>query len=87
VETGRWLVQCSNGGISCVIDPNGRVEKSTPMFTRLGFVATVTPSSEITTYVRYGDWLPQLCVLIAGTVMVGIFGKKLYIKIINPQRS
>jgi apolipoprotein N-acyltransferase len=57
------------------------------MFTRLGLVATVTPSSEITPYVMYGDWLPQLCVLIAGTVMVGIFGKKLYIKIINPQRS
>jgi len=87
VETGRWLLQCSNGGISCAIDPKGRVHKPTPMFTRIGLVATVIPSGELTPYVKFGDWFPQLCVLIAGTLLVGFFGKKAYIKIINRQRA
>ncbi len=80
VENRRWLVQCSNGGISCCIDPTGEVRSATEMFTRTSFVATVVPGTELTFYSRYGDWFAAMCLWIAALAVVGAAVSDVYVQ-------
>ncbi len=78
VENRRWVVQCANGGISCVIDPEGRVKDSLGMYRAGAFVARVQLNDEITFYTEHGDWFARLCVAIAGgTLALALLGSAL----------
>ena len=58
-EARRSVVRATNAGITCLIDPNGRVLERLPAFTEGVLVAEVPLYTEGTTlYVRWGDWLP-----------------------------
>jgi apolipoprotein N-acyltransferase len=57
VETGRPVVRVANTGISGLITASGRVRHTTGLFETTSRVLEVTPSSEQTPYVRYGDWV------------------------------
>ena len=60
VETGHWVVRSANTGISCVIDPHGRIRESLPWITA-GVIKTKVPAtSELTFYTRYGDCISKL---------------------------
>ena len=63
IETRRSLVRASNSGISAVVAPTGEVVARTSLFERTTLAADVAARSELTPYVRYGDWLPTICVL------------------------
>jgi apolipoprotein N-acyltransferase len=67
VETHRPVVRAANTGISALIDPFGRISAETPIDARTTLTGAVSPRSETTPYVRYGDWLVlvALCGLIA----------------------
>ena len=57
VESRRWLVRCANGGISCCIDPYGRVVSATH-FGQPGTISFHVPlRDDITPFVRHGDWV------------------------------
>ncbi len=65
VETRRYLVRAANTGISGMVDPWGRVMESTELNESAVAVANIRPLSSRTLYVRWGDVLPRLCVVLA----------------------
>ena len=80
VENRRWLVQCSNGGISCCIDPTGEVRYATDMFIQTSFIAAVVPGTVLTFYSRYGEWFAGMCLWIAGLTLAGATLRDFYNK-------
>ncbi|MCZ6678448.1 MAG: apolipoprotein N-acyltransferase [Candidatus Poribacteria bacterium] len=68
IENRVAVFRCANGGISCIIDPFGRVtkERIQPNDTQ-GFLIGDVPliDQKKTVYTRYGDWFPILCFLVS----------------------
>jgi apolipoprotein N-acyltransferase len=66
VENRVYVVRCANTGISCFIDPYGRVvdrvkdKKGQDIFVRGVLTETVIPLDSRTVYTRYGDWLVSI---------------------------
>nr|MBA2599851.1 apolipoprotein N-acyltransferase [Actinomycetota bacterium] len=58
IEAGRWVVHAAVSGISAFVDPTGRTYQETDLFEPGVMRGTIRGSSELTPYVRYGDWLP-----------------------------
>jgi len=72
-EIGRWraienripVVRSANTGISLILDQYGRNLQSLP-FGKSGWLsATVNQGEPRTIFVRYGNWLAHLCVILA----------------------
>jgi len=67
VESKRSLVRSTNGGITCVIDPNGRISAMLEPFTEGYLIADVPVFDEgETLYIRWGDWFAILVLILAG---------------------
>lgn len=64
VETRRWVVRSANTGISCVIDPNGRVITSRPWNQPATIKISVPPETAKTFYVQYGDCISRIAILL-----------------------
>jgi apolipoprotein N-acyltransferase len=64
VETRRWMVRVSDSGISAVIDPGGRVVEMLDSGAVGALRAAVPLRQPLTFYVRFGDWVIAVCVLI-----------------------
>lgn len=76
VETRLPMLRCANTGITCSIDPLGRIAR--PLAPRIaGFqIAETVPSDPeraATFYVRFGDLFAQTCLLISVTLFIGLF--------------
>lgn len=75
VENRRSVVRCSNGGMTCVIDPNGRILQILEPYTE-GFLIGKVPvyTATQTLYTKWGDWFALICigVAIAGLGIGGI---------------
>ena len=72
VENRRSVVRSTNGGMTNIIDPNGRILSRLPPF-REGYLIGSVPvhAGPTTLYTRHGDWLPW--VLLAASVLgIGI---------------
>ncbi len=63
VETGRPVVRSTNSGITCTIDPDGRIIDMLEPFTE-GFLVSEVPLdfNENTLYLKWGDWFAHLCI-------------------------
>lgn len=70
VEHRRFLVRCAGTGITCVIDPTGKVVAELPIHAEDVIVQTVYLNGQTSIYARYGEWFPWLCTL----CMVGTTG-------------
>ena len=68
VETRRWVVQCANGGISMIVDPTGKRQLTTSLYTKTKFIADIGLLSDETFYVKYGDIVAQIC--LAASIMM-----------------
>jgi apolipoprotein N-acyltransferase len=67
IENRRSVVRSTNGGMTTIIDPNGRIQSTLPPFTEGYLFGTVPVYTGTTTlYTRWGDWFPWL--LLALTV-------------------
>ncbi|MDZ7372542.1 MAG: apolipoprotein N-acyltransferase [candidate division KSB1 bacterium] len=55
IETRRWIARCANTGLSCLIDPLGRVQKETDLYREAVVVGEVELRDEDTFYLRYGN--------------------------------
>jgi apolipoprotein N-acyltransferase len=66
IENRRVLVRSTNGGITAVIDAEGRIIQSLPPFTQqhLATIVPVQKSPAFTTYYLLGDWFAALVTLI-----------------------
>jgi apolipoprotein N-acyltransferase len=74
VENKRPVARSTNAGITCVIDPNGRILDALPPFTE-GILQASLPivKGRTTLYTAWGDWLPWVLLgLSAAAVLAGI---------------
>lgn len=82
VENRVYLVRCANTGISCFIDPYGRIVdrvkdvKGQDIFVRGVLTRRVTPMESQTIYTRYGDILVWLSVLCSAGFLLMAFTRK-----------
>jgi apolipoprotein N-acyltransferase len=76
LENKRTLVRSTNGGITCVIDPNGQITAMLPPFTE-GYLIAEAPvyTASQTLYTRWGDWFAILVSILA---LLGLVGGLLY---------
>jgi len=63
-ENRRWILRATNDGITAMIDPAGRVIQTRPGFEQTSAIMRYIYRSEITAYVRYGDWFAWGCLLV-----------------------
>jgi apolipoprotein N-acyltransferase len=81
VENGVFVARCANTGISCIIDPCGRVvdrvkdEKGKDVFVRGYLAGEIVPQRAGTLYTRYGDWFAWLCVGVSAGAMLAAIVK------------
>jgi apolipoprotein N-acyltransferase len=66
VETGRYTVQAANGGISGVIDPQGRIRSLTRSQKELILQEQIVLQDHATLYVQLGDWVVYLLGILFG---------------------
>ncbi len=73
VENGIFVIRCANTGVSCIIDPYGRIierlrdENGQDTFVRGKLTGWIIPLDSETIYTRYGDWF--VWVIFAGTAV------------------
>jgi len=71
VENRRWLVRVTNNGYTVVVDPYGRYTARTEADVRGAITAGYGFRNDVTPYVRWGDWLAWLCVVVAAGMLAG----------------
>jgi apolipoprotein N-acyltransferase len=68
IETRRWVARSANTGISCIIDPMGRIQQPLPYWKEGVIKGNVTPGYILTFYVKYGDLISKaasaFCILL-----------------------
>jgi apolipoprotein N-acyltransferase len=64
VETRKTLVRAANTGISAFIDPMGRIEGASPLFTEYARSQPVALLNGLTCYVRWGYLFPWVCLIL-----------------------
>ncbi len=65
VETGLPMVQVAATGISALIHPDGRIEKTAGWMEKSIWSVDMPPPSTRTPYVRWGDWVSVLAAIVA----------------------
>ena len=69
VENRVYVVRCANTGVSCFIDPYGRIldrvrdASGRDLFVRGTLTGDIVPMNSRTIYTRYGDWFPWAGIL------------------------
>lgn len=65
IENHRWLLICTNSGITASVDPYGRVVSNAPRNVRTAVAVPFSPQIEMTFYSRNGDIFAWICVVIS----------------------
>jgi apolipoprotein N-acyltransferase len=83
VENHVFVVRCTNTGISCFIDPYGRVinrvtgPNGGDIFVQGFMNGSIVPLNSRTIYTQYGDWFAWFCVLVSIVFLViGTFRRR-----------
>ena len=70
-ENRRSVIRSTNGGITCVIDPNGKIIAEIDPFIEGYLVADVPVYTETeTVYTRYGDWFGAAAVVLSLLILI-----------------
>jgi apolipoprotein N-acyltransferase len=69
-ENARWILRATDNGITTVIDPAGRVVRSTQEYTELAARFQYRYRQGQTFYTRSGDWFVGLCAVFAAGVLI-----------------
>lgn len=76
IETRRSMARAANTGISLIADPLGRIISSTDLETRGNNKATVPLVSDITFFVKHGNWFLVVITLIYGLCLTYVLYRK-----------
>ncbi|MFO5526542.1 MAG: apolipoprotein N-acyltransferase, partial [Cuspidothrix sp.] len=73
IETDRWAVRATNTGYSAFVDPHGQTIWKSEYNTYQTHAETIYPRQTQTLYVRWGDWLMPLLLILGflGWVFLG----------------
>jgi apolipoprotein N-acyltransferase len=77
IENHRSIARCANGGISCFIDPCGRISEARGLYTQSALVGDVQLSEVQTFYSRNGDVFAKACAGIGLPPIIWAFVVKL----------
>jgi apolipoprotein N-acyltransferase len=81
VENRKPVVRAANGGISCIINPLGRITYQTELFTKDFLVGDVESNQELTFYTQYPFVIPVMVLLVSAvTVIIFVYKKIILIK-------
>lgn len=71
-EMGRPVLRAANTGISAVIDPFGRIEQQSGLFTReiLRAAVPLPVGDKVNFYTQWGDWFAWLCAALFFTLLI-----------------
>ncbi|MEQ1799050.1 MAG: apolipoprotein N-acyltransferase, partial [Lacibacter sp.] len=76
IETRKWVLRSANTGISCFIDPAGNVFEQQPWWTEAAIKMHVPIENKKTFYVRYGDLISKLALILAALmILLGLYNK------------
>ena len=76
-EQRMWVAHASISGISAVVDPEGRVLETTPLFEPAVLTPTIQFATSTTPYARLGDWVPLGAIAAVVAFLVApFFGRK-----------
>lgn len=76
IENRRSVARAANTGISCFIDPYGSIISETDEDEKRTLTATIELRDDLTLYTRWGDWVPQLSLVIAAIMGGYAFGNR-----------
>lgn len=76
IETRRGIARAANTGISCFVTPEGRIFGETEEGERTTITGAIPLRTDRTLYVRWGDWLPILCLIGAAGLGVLAFVRR-----------
>jgi apolipoprotein N-acyltransferase len=69
VENRRWLLRDTNNGYTVSVDPYGRIAARLAIDERGELDAPYAFRSDVTPYVRFGDWFAWLCLLASAALL------------------
>jgi apolipoprotein N-acyltransferase len=70
IETRRWVARSANTGISCFIDPTGKLYDAQPWNQSASIKMTIPETTSITFYVAEGDLLSMVAMVATVLVLV-----------------
>ncbi|MGH8010867.1 MAG: apolipoprotein N-acyltransferase [Candidatus Binataceae bacterium] len=73
VETKVPTVRVANTGISAVIEPDGQITATTPLFKRGTEIEQVSWWPERTVYTQVGDLFAEICLILTCAALLGAF--------------
>lgn len=76
IETRTWVARSANTGISCFIDPYGKVYDPQPYDTQAAIKLPVYFNKEKTFFVRNGDVLSKIMLVLSGILLLWVIGLK-----------
>ena len=76
IENRMAIVRCGNTGISGFVDPLGRWQQKTQIFTETTITQRVPVTDTLTFYTRYGDWIVYLSYATLGVYLSLALRKK-----------
>jgi apolipoprotein N-acyltransferase len=71
-ENARWILRATDNGITAVIDPAGRVVRTTQEYSELAARFQYRYRKDLAVYTRYGDWFVLLCAMIAAATLTSV---------------
>ena len=73
IETRRPVVRAANTGISCFIDIRGKATFKTSWWKTETIKGNIYPENRITPYVKYGDFLMKLALMLSIIILLSVF--------------
>jgi apolipoprotein N-acyltransferase len=70
-ENARWILRATDNGVTSVIDPAGRVVRTTEEYAELAARFQYRYRDGKTFYTEHGDWFVALCWVMAGVSLFG----------------
>lgn len=77
IETRTWVARSANTGISCFIDPYGRVYDPRPYDTQAAIKLSIYDEGRTTFFVKYGDLLSKIMLGWSVVLLIWVIGLKL----------
>jgi apolipoprotein N-acyltransferase len=77
-ETRRWLIRCTNSGVTCAVNPFGMVRMRAAPFTASAriFVLSIPADQPVTFYTQWGDVFAGGC----AAIVVASFGMAVWVR-------